>query len=190
MKKLAYSFAVTFMFVFTLHAQSMSSELKVGDKAPGFTAVDDYGDVWHMENALGREAMVIYFYPAAFTGGCTKQACSYRDDMGSLEDYDVEVIGISGDYPEELKKFRKEYNLNYTLLSDPEGKVAKLFGVPVKKGGEIEREIDGKKVKVKRGATLARQTFVIDKNGKIVYINRSVKPEEDSKKVLEVLKKL
>jgi len=175
---------------FGINAQHKSAKLNVGDTMPSFQAEDDYGTTWKSDNAKGKEILVIYFYPAAMTKGCTNQACSYRDNMDYLEDYDVEVLGISGDHPEGLKIFRKANKLNYTLLSDPEGKVAQLFGVPFKKGGEIEREVDGKKVKLKRGVTIARQTFVVGKDGKIVYINRSVKPDEDSRNVLEVIEKL
>ncbi|NPA37121.1 MAG: peroxiredoxin [Chlorobi bacterium] len=171
-------------------AQHKEAGLKIGDDMPSFKATDDYGDTWDSDKAKGREILVIYFYPAAMTEGCTKQASSYRDDMDYLEGYDVEVVGISGDYPEGLRIFRKANNLNYTLLSDPEGKVAKLFGVPVKKGGETEHEINGKKVKLKRGVTLERQTFIVDKNGKIIYINRDVKPAEDSQEVLKVIEKI
>ncbi len=188
-------FDLIVLFVFTvlpfgMNAQQSGKDLKVGDKAPSFSAKDDYGDIWKSDKAIGNEVIVIYFYPAAMTEGCTKQACNYRDNYEDLDEEGVEVIGISGDYPEGLSIFRKANNLNFTLLSDPEGKIARLFGVIVRKGGEVEKEVDGKKVKLKRGVTLDRQTFIIGKDGKIKYINRSVKPEEDTNEVEQVIDKL
>ncbi len=190
-KKLELIVLVIFSVLpFGMNAQQTGKDLKVGDKAPQFSAKDDFGDVWKSNKAERKELLVVYFYPAAMTGGCTKQACNYRDEYETLDDEGVEVIGISGDYPDGLRIFRKANNLNFTLLSDPEGKIARLFGVPVKNGGEIEKEVDGKKVKLKRGVTLDRQTFIIGKDGKIKYINRSVRPEEDSKEVEQVIDKL
>jgi len=172
-----------------VNAQGNNSALKVGDKVADFSAIDADGKSWNLADVLGEKSLVIYFYPAAMTGGCTKQACSYRDNLGSLEKFGVEVIGVSGDYPESLRYFRKAHNLNFTLLSDPEGKIAKLFGVPLRKGGEIVREVDGKQVKLKRGTTASRWTFIIGKNNKVLYINQSVKAATDSEQVLEVIGK-
>src|SRR5262245_35515516 len=72
-------------------------ELKVGDPAPTFEATDDQGKPWKSSDHVGKKVLVIYFYPADLTGGCTKQACGFRDDMQKLTDKGVEVVGISGD---------------------------------------------------------------------------------------------
>ena len=169
---------------FTLQAQ-----LSVGDTIPDFTARDAQGEAWRLKDHLGKNTLVVYFYPVAFTGGCTKQACAYRDKKNDLDAADVQVIGISGDQPENLKYFAAAHGLNFTLLSDAEGKVAKLFGVPTGEGGILDQEIDGKTVELKRGVTTARWTFIIDKTGKVVYKNEKVDPTADPEEILRFLKK-
>src|SRR5712675_1728769 len=72
-------------------------DLKVGDAAPSFSAKDDTGADWKSADHVGKKILVVYFYPASFTGGCTKQACAYRDDQKALNDAGAEVIGVSGD---------------------------------------------------------------------------------------------
>lgn len=163
-------------------------KLKVGDKAPIFEAFDENGKLWKSADHAGKKILVVYFYPAAMTGGCTKQACSFRDDKSNLEKLDIEVIGISGDDPENLKFFRKAHDLNFTLLSDPDGKAAKKFGVPVNNGGSIKRVIDGNKITLFRGVTTARWTFIIDLDGKILHINNHVNAANDSENILKVIK--
>lgn len=163
-------------------------QLKVGDKAPIFEAFDEDGKIWKSADYAGKKILVVYFYPAAMTGGCTKQACSFRDDKSNLEELDVEVIGISGDDPANLKIFRKTHDLNFTLLADPDGKVAEKFGVPIKDGGSIKRVINGNEITLTRGITTARWTFIIDLDGKILHINNHVDAANDSKNVLKVIK--
>ncbi|MCH7658645.1 MAG: peroxiredoxin [Bacteroidetes bacterium] len=162
-------------------------QLKAGDKAPIFEAFDEDGKLWKSADYEGKKILVVYFYPAAMTGGCTKQACSFRDDKINLEELDVEVIGISGDDPANLKIFRKAHDLNFTLLADPDGKVAKKFGVPIKDGGSIKRVIEGNEMTLTRGVTAARWTFIIDLDGKILHINNQVNAANDSKNVLKVI---
>lgn len=162
-------------------------QLKVGNKAPFFEAFDDDGKLVKSADYEGKKILVVYFYPAAMTGGCTKQACSFRDDKINLNDLDVEVIGISGDDPLNLKIFRKAHNLNFILLADPDGIVAKKFGVPVNNGGSIKRVIDGNEITLSRGVTTARWTFIIDLDGKIIHINNHVNAENDSKNVLKII---
>jgi peroxiredoxin Q/BCP len=166
-----------------------AGELNVGDKAPAFTAKDQDGKNWRLKKNLGEKYVVVYFYPAAMTGGCTKQACSYRDFMDSNADPDFIVVGISGDNPEGLKYFQQANNLNFPLLSDPDGSVATAFGVPVTEGAKsIQREVNGKEVTLNRTATAKRWTFVIDKKGKIVYKDDAVKATEDLQNVLSFIK--
>jgi len=81
--------------------------LSEGDKVPGFKAVADDGTVWDVSNYIGKSYVVVYFYPAAMTGGCTRQACSYRDHRDELQDAGVTVIGISGDRVENLRLFKQ-----------------------------------------------------------------------------------
>ncbi|MCA9015554.1 MAG: peroxiredoxin [Planctomycetaceae bacterium] len=164
--------------------------VNVGDPAPAFTATDDQGKGWKSTDYVGKKVLVVYFYPADMTGGCTKQACGFRDDMKTLQGKDVEVIGVSGDSVRNHQLFKKEYDLNFTLLADEDGGVARKFGVPLKPGSSIERTIDGKKETLTRGVTAARWTFVIDKNGKVVMKNTKVKAADDSKAILELVNSL
>ncbi len=161
--------------------------LKTGDKIPVFSLPDENSNTWSVTDYIGTKTIIIYFYPAAMTGGCTKQACSYRDDQSKLEEAGAIVVGISGDESENLAYFKKAHNLNFPLLSDKDGTVAKKFGVPLSEGGSIEQEIDGQTLQLERGVTAKRWTFIADKDGEIRYINRSVDAENDSKNVLEVI---
>ena len=92
--------------------------LNVGDKAPAFSTLDDRGKQWKSSDVVGSKHLVVYFYPAAMTGGCTKQACAFRDDKSKLTQLDAVVVGVSGDNPEGLAHFKRAENLNFTLLSD------------------------------------------------------------------------
>jgi len=165
-------------------------KLEVGDAAPAFTAKDDQDKGWKSTDYVGKKILVVYFYPADLTGGCTKQACGFRDDMKKLQGKDVEVIGVSGDSVRNHQLFKKEHDLNFTLLADEDGTVAKKFGVPLRKGGTIKRTIDGKEETLTRGVTAARWTFVIDKDGKVAMKNTKVKAADDSKAILNMVNKL
>ena len=162
-------------------------DLKVGDKAPTFEAKDDQGKEWKSADHVGKKTIVIYFYPADLTGGCTKQACGFRDDMKKLADKGVEVVGVSGDSVENHQIFKKEHDLNFTLLADYDGAVGKAFGVPVGPGGMTTQKAGGKDVTLTRGVTEKRWTFVIGKDGKILSKNTDVKAAEDSKAILKLL---
>ena len=110
--------------------------------------------------------------------------------MQELSKLDVEVVGVSGDEPAGLQLFRKANELNFTLLADTDGSVAKLFGVPLGKGGEITKEIDGETHVLKRGVTPGRWTFIVNKERKIAKVNPKVNASKDSDEVLEFVKKL
>lgn len=167
---------------------SASFALEVGDQAPGFSALSSDGINWESSSLLGKKHLIVYFYPAAMTGGCTKQACAYSDHEKKWRSRGVEVIAISGDSPENLNLFKKAENLNLTLLSDPQGKIAKTFGVPTGKGGQIERVVNGEKVTLKRGVTAKRWTFVVSKQGKILFVNDRVNAAQDSSSLLSLFK--
>jgi peroxiredoxin Q/BCP len=166
------------------------TDLKVGDKAPVFTSTDDQGKEWKSTDHVGKKVVVVYFYPADLTGGCTKQACGFRDDAKKLADKGIEVIGVSGDSVKNHQLFKKVHKLNFTLLADEDGAVAKKFGVPLTAGGTFKFKGDGGEIELKRGVTAKRWTFVIDKDGKIAHKNTDVKAAEDSKQILEKLEKL
>ena len=157
-----------------------SDGLNVGDKVPKFKATADDGKTWKSSNHMGNKYLVVYFYPAAMTGGCTKQACAYRDLKNDIESADATVVGVSGDNVEGLQLFKKAHDLNFTLLSDKSGEIAKLFGVPTRDGGTITKEFNGKSVELERGTTASRWTFIIDKNGKVVYKNDDVNATKDT----------
>jgi peroxiredoxin Q/BCP len=165
-------------------------DLKVGDPAPVFESVDDAGKPWKSADYVGKKIVVVYFYPADLTGGCTKQACGFRDDMKTLQDKGVEVVGVSGDSVRNHQIFKKVHELNFTLLADEKGTVAEKFGVPVGPGGEIKREVDGKEETLVRGVTAQRWTFVLSKDGKVVMKNTKVNAAEDSKAILALVEKL
>ncbi len=109
--------------------------------------------------------------------------------MKSFADRDVEVIGVSGDTVKTQESFRKVEKLNFSLLADEKGDVAKAFGVPAGKGGTIKKKIDDKEEELTRGCSIKRWTFVIGKDGKIAYKNTEVKAKDDAKAVLEALQK-
>ncbi len=163
--------------------------VNVGEKAPVFKAVDSQGKEWSLKNHLGKNYVVLYFYPAAMTGGCTQQACSYRDNMNEFDKVNAKVVGISGDQAEGLRLFKQEYNLNFDLLSDSDGAIAKMYGVPVNDGGTVEKTIGGKNVSFIRDATTARWTFVIDKKGTLIYKKADVNAGQDSEEVIAAIKK-
>jgi thioredoxin-dependent peroxiredoxin len=180
--------AALLLFIFTSVAVSGQKNISVGDKAPVFKALADDGTTWDIKKFLGKKNIVVYFYPAAMTGGCTKQACAYRDHSTDLESADVVVVGISGDKIENLKFFKQAENLNFTLLSDEKGDIAKLFGVPAGEGGSIKRMVGGTEHELVRGITTKRWTFIVGKDRKIIYKNEAVNAEKDSEEVLNFIK--
>jgi peroxiredoxin Q/BCP len=187
----ALVFGLTFLAGKTLAAdEGKAVELKVGDAAPEFEATSDHGKLWKSSDHVGKKVVVVYFYPADMTGGCTKQACGFRDDMKALKAKGVEVVGVSGDSVDNHKVFKKFHKLSFTLLADEDGAVAKKFGVPLRQGGEFKtKDADGNNVVLKRGVTASRWTFVIGKDGKILQKNTKVSAAEDSKNILEIIEK-
>jgi peroxiredoxin Q/BCP len=165
-------------------------ELKVGDPAPLFESTDDEGKPWKLSDHVGKKIIVVYFYPADMTGGCTKQACSFRDDLSKLTEQGVLVVGVSGDSVKNHQIFKKAHKLNFPLLADEDGSVARKFGVPLRPGGQVTvKDAEGQEVVLKRGVTASRWTFVIGKDGKIIYKNTMVNPAQDSKHILELVGK-
>ena len=187
MNRAAFAAAIVSALWFSNVVKAEDVDLKVGDAAPVFTSTDDDGKEWKSTDHVGKKIVVVYFYPADCTGGCTKQAQGFRDDMKILTDKGVEVVGVSGDSVKNHKLFKKLEKLNFALLADEDGSVAKKFGVPFGKGGEVKKEIDGKEELLVRGVSAKRWTFVIGKDGKILMKNTEVKPAEDSKAVLKVV---
>ncbi|MCA8996124.1 MAG: peroxiredoxin [Planctomycetaceae bacterium] len=192
MKCVACSTVVcAFLALVTSPAMAVDISLNIGDKAPEFTVQDDMGSDWKSSDHFGKKIVVVYFYPADMTGGCTKQACGFRDDMSKLQDMGVEVVGVSGDTVRNHQLFKKAHDLNFTLLADPQGTVANAFGVPFTAGEKsVKAVIDGKEETLTRGGTSKRWTFVVGPNGKIAYKNEQVKAAEDSQTIAGVVNKL
>jgi peroxiredoxin Q/BCP len=128
-------------------------KLEVGDKVPHFELKDQNGNLRSIEEWLGKKNMVIYFYPKDHTGGCTAQACRFRDDYEDFKELGAEVIGISGDGQNSHEKFAGDYNLPFVLLSDEDRSVRNAFGVG----------------RIWFGLFSARITFVVDKQGTIIH---------------------
>ncbi|MFD8812550.1 thioredoxin-dependent thiol peroxidase [Streptomyces sp. NPDC059627] len=133
----------------------MSERLQPGDVAPDFTLPDADGNEVSLSAHKGRK-VIVYFYPAALTPGCTKQACDFTDNLSLLADAGYDVLGISPDAPEKLGKFREKENLKVTLLADPDKKVLDAYGAY----GE----------KLNYGKTylgVIRSTVIVDEEGKV-----------------------
>jgi len=169
-------------------------KVKVGDKAPSFQSVDENGKAWKSSDHVGKKTLVLYFYPADFTGGCTAQACGFRDAIEKLGGQGIEVVGVSGDSAATHALFKKYHNLPFTLLADEKGEVAKTFGVPTKAGGNSPTIVKegGKEVKgtAPRGATISRYTVVIDKAGNVAALDAISAAGKDAERVAELVKGL
>ena len=149
--------------------------LPVGTKAPEFTLKDKDGNEVSLSDFAGKK-VVLYFYPKDSTPGCTKQACSYRDNFGQFREKGVVVIGISKDSIKAHTNFAAKNDLPFLLLSDPELQAIQAYDV------WHEKKMCGK---VSMG--VVRSTCVIDENGMIVYSAEKVKPDADSLYVLAFL---
>jgi peroxiredoxin Q/BCP len=141
----------------------LSTQLAVGDPAPDFTLPDADGKPVSLSDYRGRR-VIVYFYPAASTPGCTKQACDFRDSLADLGDAGLDVLGISPDKPAKLAKFRDEEGLTFSLLSDPNKEVLTAWGV------FGEKQMYGKTV-----TGVIRSTFVVDPDGKIEQAQYNVR---------------
>ena len=170
--------------------QDPAVDLKVGDPAPAFEVKDDAGKAWKSADLVGKKVVVLYFYPASFTPGCTDQALAYQKDAEKLAGKNAVAIGISGDHVPTQEAFKKFHKLGFALLADEKGEVAKLFGVPVARGGKVKATIDQLPVEFERDVTLGRWTFVIGLDGKVAYKNPKADPRRDTQAVLDVIASL
>ncbi|WP_257659058.1 thioredoxin-dependent thiol peroxidase [Parapedobacter lycopersici] len=149
--------------------------LKVGDKAPGFTAKNQHGDTLSLSDFKGKR-VILYFYPKDNTPGCTTEACNFRDNYESLQAEGFEVIGVSTDSEQSHQKFIRKYNLPFNLVADEEQKIVSDYGV------WVEKNMFG----IKYMGT-ARTTFLIDEQGTITHIIKKVKNADASQQVRELL---
>ena len=142
---------------------SQPARLSPGDTAPEFTLTNDAGDEVALGDFLGRK-VIVYFYPAAMTPGCTKQACDFTDSLSALQAAGYEVLGISPDKPAKLAKFRERDHLTIRLLSDPDRSVMQQYGA------FGEKKLYGKTVE-----GVIRSTVVVDEDGKVFLAQYNVK---------------
>jgi peroxiredoxin Q/BCP len=148
--------------------------VKVGDKAPDFTLPSQLGDTVTLSEFFGKKNVVLYFYPKDESPGCTKEACSFRDNYQELTNLGAEVLGVSGQSVESHKSFATHYGLPFILLSDADNQVRKLYGVPST-----------------MGVVPGRVTYIIDKQGIVRSIfssqTHAERHVEEAKKALKQL---
>ncbi|MEI5033546.1 thioredoxin-dependent thiol peroxidase [Streptomyces anulatus] len=153
----------------------MSERLKPGDPAPAFTLPDADGNEVSLADHKGRK-VIVYFYPAALTPGCTKQACDFTDNLDLLTSAGYDVIGVSPDKPEKLAKFRDTENLKVTLVGDPAKETLEAYGA------FGEKKLYGKVV-----TGVIRSTVVVDEDGKIEHAFYNVKATGHVAKIIRDL---
>ena len=153
------------------------AEIKEGNKAPDFTAMNQNGEKVKLSSFRGKKNVVLYFYPKDMTPGCTTQACNFRDQHKKFKD--TVILGVSIDSSERHQKFIAKYDLPFTLIADIEKKVVQKYGV------WQEKKLYGKTF-----MGIVRTTFIIDKAGTIQKIFSKVKVKNHIEEVLSELKKL
>jgi peroxiredoxin Q/BCP len=150
-------------------------KITIGSSVPTFELNDQFGNLFKLDSVLGKKNLVIYFYPKDDSPGCTKEACSFRDQFEVFEEADALIIGISSQSVESHLNFAEKHRLNYTLLSDQGNKIRKLFGVPSNLFGLIP----------------GRVTYVIGKEGKVIYMfNSQIQAEKHVDEALRILQDL
>ena len=173
--------------------------LKVGDVAPVIECLDADGQTWNSKSLIGKQMLVVFFYPSDFASCCTRQATLYQQQLSELDKAGVAVVGLSGDQVRTHRLFKTTHKLNFPLLADERGIVARKFGVPLRTGGKaVVKDLQGHEVHdssgnaihLERKFTAARWTFVIDKEGRIANIVTSASPLYDSQESLETVQLL
>ena len=149
--------------------------IKVGDKAPAFSLPSGDGTITSLKDFQGKK-VVLYFYPKDNTSGCTKEACSFQENLSALKRKGAVLLGVSADGVSSHAKFAAKHELSFPLLSDEKKEILKAFGV------WKEKSMYGKKY-----MGIERTTFVIDERGTIAHIFQKVKVEGHAKEVLNVL---
>lgn len=152
--------------------------IQAGDRAPEFELPSDTGETYDLDGLQGQR-VVLYFYPKDDTSGCTKEACGFRDALPSFDDRDAVVLGVSPDGLESHAEFRASYDLNFPLLADEEGRVARAYGV------WSTKKLYGKEVE-----GVDRATFVIGPDGVVERVYDEVEPEGHAEEILADLREL
>jgi peroxiredoxin Q/BCP len=157
-----------------MRSDDVTERIKVGDRAPDFTANNQRGEPVSLKDYNGRKAVVLFFYPKDNSPGCTKEACKFRDSYEGFRDAGAEVIGISSQSEESHSIFSTSFHLPFALLADEEGRIRNLFGVPSS-----------------LGLIPGRVTYVIDKEGIVRHIFSSqLDPERHVEEALQTLRSL
>lgn len=151
----------------------MDIKIKQGHTAPSFEGPTSDGSKLALKDFLGRKNVVLYFYPKDDTPGCTKEACSFRDNLQSVREMGAEIIGVSLDSIESHRRFSTKYNLPFPLISDEKKKIAKAYGAL--------RDT---------GTSTNRVTFIIDKKGKVAKVFPKVDVTKHTDEVVAALKEL
>ena len=154
MKTLLSTIALLLSLGLTAGAADGGKTPKMGEKAPLVEGKDQDGKTWKLADHVGKQVVLLYFYPKDDTPGCTKQACGLRDRMGDLKKEKVEVVGVSFDSSESHQAFIAKHNLNFPLLADTDGKIADAYGVRREAGKNMAR----------------RASFLIGLNGKVIHV--------------------
>lgn len=152
--------------------------LEIGDAAPDFAfpmgvSKEGKANIKRLRDFRGKQNVLVAFYPKAFTSGCTKQLCGYRDDTEEFEQSDAQIIAVSVDEQEQSDRFRTEHRLPFPVVGDPERKIVRAYGVPASSSGYATRSV-----------------FLIDKQGKIAYIDRAYDVEKGKEPLYKALEKL
>jgi peroxiredoxin Q/BCP len=130
---------------------------KTGEKAPMVRGVDSDGTAWDLSDDIGKTVVLVYFYPKDNTPGCTREACGFRDRMADLKAAGVKVVGVSFDDADSHKQFIFKYNLNFPLIIDSDGDIARAFHVPLLPGKKMDERV----------------SFLIGLDGRIVHVTES-----------------
>ena len=146
----------SFLTVFSLRGMPQA-----GDMAPSFEGFDQNTNIVRLADFAGKKNVLLYFYPKDFTGGCTKEACGFRDRLGELAQANVAVIGVSRDSVASHFKFAQKYNLKFPLIADPSGEIVKAYGA-----------------KMAVLSMASGVSFLIGTDGKIIHVTDSMNPQK------------
>lgn len=168
-------YLILFTSYLTFSQDNKMNKIITGSSIPSFTLPDQNGNLFDINSVLGKKNLVVYFYPKDDSPGCTKEACSFRDQFEVFKEANAVIIGISGQSVESHKEFADKYRLSFTLLSDEGDKLRKQFGVPTNLLGLLP----------------GRVTYIADKTGKVVYVfNSQMQAEKHVNEALRILKSL